>query len=105
MIIFKVSDKRIYREFQEHVQGDMKRVPEWFVDETGVFHLYILTDFQYGYYFSCPKDQIPTIVRTMVSSTGETFGVLKDEPVEVVESIDVYDRLRQDNPGQFFASH
>lgn len=99
MILFKITAERFYFEYQHYIQQYQHRHVEWYVDEKNQIHFYILSDYGYGYYFSCDANNIPELLKSIVSKDGETFGVVEENPVEISNSS--FDKLRQTTLGPY----
>lgn len=99
MMIFKVKQDRFYEEYRIHVQHDSKRSVNWFVDDKSILHMYIFTDYSYGYYLSCNSSEIPDMLKECISKMGETLGILESNKLELSE--DSLQSLKKSNSSFF----
>jgi hypothetical protein len=99
MIIFKVTAERFYFEYQHYIQQYDFRHVEWFVDENNQINMYILSNYGFGYFYSTNISTIPDMLKSLISKSGETLGIIEDKPVELSKT--TFDKLRTTTLGPY----
>ena len=93
--IFKINSVRFYKEYQNHIQQDRLYHVNWYVDSKLILHMYIITDRYFGFYYATPSDSIPSLIQSIISQDGETFGILEGDIEDVKISDESLDKLRR----------
>jgi hypothetical protein len=86
VIIFKVSEERIYREYQRYIQTGTRHV-DWYLDENLVLHIFVITDLGFGYYFSNDASLVNAFTKSMCVKDGAVLGVYEQKSTELKDDI------------------